>query len=80
MRKELVATTSKALRTSTYLLRFTEDEKAELEAKVARAAAEGRVPLTLAHALRMGAHTYLDELLERVRPRTGRKAGATEAR
>lgn len=58
--------TSKPLRTATYVLRFTEEEKRELEAKVARAAAEGQVPLTLAHALRMGAKTYLDELLAKV--------------
>jgi uncharacterized protein YqfA (UPF0365 family) len=57
--------TSKPLRTATYVLRFTEEEKKELEAKVERAAAEGQVPLTLAHALRMGAQSYLDELLER---------------
>jgi uncharacterized protein YqfA (UPF0365 family) len=58
--------TSKPLRTATYVLRFTEEEKKELEAKVERAAAEGQVPLTLAHALRMGAQTYLDEMLAKL--------------
>jgi hypothetical protein len=58
--------TSRPLRTATYVLRFTEEEKKELEAKVERAASQGRVPLTLAHALRMGAKTYLDEMLASV--------------
>jgi hypothetical protein len=55
--------TSKPLRTATYLLRFTPEEKADLEQKVRVAAAMGKSPLTLAEALRMGAHTYLDEML-----------------
>ncbi len=55
--------TTKPLRTATYLLRFTHEEKAELEQKVRVAAARGKAPLTLAEALRMGAHNYLDELL-----------------
>lgn len=54
---------SKPLRTATYLLRFTPEEKEELEQKVRVAAARGNSPLTLAEALRMGAHNYLDELL-----------------
>jgi uncharacterized protein YqfA (UPF0365 family) len=58
--------TSKPLRTATYVLRFTEEEKKELEAKVERAAAEGEIPLTLAHALRMGAKAYLDEMLTKL--------------
>ena len=57
--------TTKPLRTATYLLRFTPEEKAELEQKVRRAAAAGKTPLSLAEALRMGVNTYLDELLER---------------
>jgi formate dehydrogenase maturation protein FdhE len=60
-----MGSTTRPLRTATYVLRFTEEEKAELEAKVERAAAEGKVPLTLAHALRMGAKSYLDELLSK---------------
>jgi formate dehydrogenase maturation protein FdhE len=57
--------TTKGLRTATYLLRFTPDEKRELEQKVRRAAAAGKNPLSLAEALRMGAKTYLDELLQK---------------
>jgi hypothetical protein len=34
-----------------------------LEQKVRRAAAAGEAPLTLAEALRMGVHNYLEELL-----------------
>jgi hypothetical protein len=54
---------SKPLRTATYLLRFTPEEKAEMEQKVRRAAAEGHSPLTLAQALRMGAKKTLDDIL-----------------
>jgi hypothetical protein len=54
---------TKPLRTATYLLRFTPEEKAELEQKVRRAAAEGHSPLTLAEALRMGAKRTLDDVL-----------------
>jgi len=54
---------TKPLRSATYLLRFTPAEKEELEQKVRVAAARGNSPLTLAEALRMGAHNYLDELL-----------------
>jgi hypothetical protein len=53
----------KPLRSAKYLLRFTPEEKAELEQKVRRAAAEGNRSLSLADALRAGAHGYLDELL-----------------
>jgi hypothetical protein len=53
----------KPLRSAKYLLRFTPEEKAELEQKVRRAAAEGNRSLSLADALRAGAHSYLDELL-----------------
>jgi hypothetical protein len=63
--------TSKPLRTATYVLRFTEEEKKELEAKVERAATEGQIPLTLAHALRMGAQTYLDEMLDKLQDAKG---------
>ena len=56
--------TTKPLRTATYLLRFTPEEKAQLERKVRIAAAEGNVPLSLATALRMGAMAYLDDLIE----------------
>jgi hypothetical protein len=54
---------SKPLRSATYLLRFTPEEKQELEQKVRRAAAEGHAPLTLAQALRMGAKKTLDDIL-----------------
>jgi len=55
---------TKPLRTATYLLRFTPEEKADLEQKVRRAAADGHSPLTLAQALRMGAKKTLDDVLE----------------
>jgi hypothetical protein len=54
---------TKPLKSATYLLRFTPDEKEELEQKVRVAAARGNSPLTLAEALRLGAHSYLDDLL-----------------
>jgi hypothetical protein len=57
---------SKPLKTATYLLRMTPEDKAELEQKVRVAAARGHSPLTLAEALRMGAHAMLDELLEKL--------------
>lgn len=53
---------SKPLRTATYLLRFTPDEKAVLEQRVREAAAAGKLQLTLADALRGGAELYLDDL------------------
>jgi hypothetical protein len=59
--------TTKPLRTATYLLRFTPEEKAELEQKVRLAAALGKSPLSLAEALRMGAGNMLDEMIERAR-------------
>ena len=59
--------TSKPLRTATYLLRFTPEEKAELEQKVRVAAALGKSPLTLAEALRMGAHRELDALIAKLK-------------
>jgi hypothetical protein len=54
---------SKPLKSATYLLRFTPEEKEQLEQKVRVAAARGSSPLALAEALRVGAHNYLDELL-----------------
>jgi len=57
---------SQSLKSATYLLRFTPEEKEELEQKVRVAAARGNSPLTLAEALRMGAHNYLDDLLGRL--------------
>jgi hypothetical protein len=70
---------SKPLKTATYLLRFTPEEKDELEQKVRVAAARGNSPLTLAEALRMGAHTYLDELLGRLPTLDDRSDGDDEA-
>ncbi len=66
MARTAIGDTSKPLRTATYLLRFTPDEKAGLEQKVREAAAEGRSPLTLADALREGAALYLDDLRRRL--------------
>lgn len=63
--------TSRPRKTATYLLRFTPEEKAGLEQKVRRAAAEGNFPLTLSHALRMGATRYLDELLAKIGEQEG---------
>jgi hypothetical protein len=57
--------TTRSLRTATYLLRFTPEEKAVLEQKVREAAAVGKTPLSLADALRGGANLYLDDLLQR---------------
>ena len=57
--------TTKPLKTATYLLRFTPEEKAELEQKVRYAASLGKTPLSLAEALRMGAHNELDRLIEK---------------
>ena len=59
---------SRPLKSASYLLRFTPEEKAELEQKVRVAAARGKSPLTLAEALRVGAHAYLDELLDQSPP------------
>lgn len=67
--------TTKSLKTATYLLRFTPDEKAELEQKVRLAAALGKSPLSLAEALRMGAHSVLDELIEKLRLEAGDTGG-----
>lgn len=55
--------TTKPLKTATYLLRFTPEEKADLEQKVRMAAALGKSPLSLAEALRIGAHAELDRLI-----------------
>jgi hypothetical protein len=55
--------TTRPLRTATYLLRFTPEEKAMLEQKVRVAAAMGKRPLSLADALRGGAHAMLDEMI-----------------
>ena len=59
--------TTKPLKTATYLLRFTPEEKASLEQKVRVAAALGNSPLSLADALRIGAHTELDRLIAKFR-------------
>ena len=58
---------SKPLRTAAYLLRFTPEEKAVLEQKVRVAAAMGNTPLTLADALRGGAHAMLDEMIAKLK-------------
>lgn len=65
--------TDKTPRTAAYLLRFTPEEKAQLEQKVRVAAAAGEAPLSLAEALRTGAERYLDQLIERLgdRARSG---------
>jgi hypothetical protein len=55
--------TTKAVRTATYLLRFTPEEKAVLEQKVRIAAAMGKTPLTLADVLRGGAQLMLDDMI-----------------
>jgi hypothetical protein len=60
---ESMQASGKPLRTAKYLLRFTPEEKAELEQKVRLAAADGNRSLSLADALREGAQNYLDDLL-----------------
>jgi hypothetical protein len=54
---------AKSLKTATYLLRFTPEEKAQLEQKCRIVSAELGRPVTLADALRAGAARYVDELL-----------------
>jgi hypothetical protein len=73
--------TTKPLKTATYLLRFTPEEKAELEQKVRLAAALGKSPLSLAEALRMGAHAELDRLIAKLKSeaKEGEDHGATAA-
>lgn len=63
--------TTKSLRTAMYMLRFTPEEKAILEQKVRVAAAMGNAPLSLADALRGGAHSMLDELIEGYKGKLG---------
>jgi hypothetical protein len=62
---------SKPLRTATYLLRFTPEEKAVLEQRVREAAAAGKVQVTLADALRGGAELYLDDLQRKFSAKEG---------
>ncbi|HEV2924852.1 MAG TPA: hypothetical protein VGW98_12510 [Solirubrobacteraceae bacterium] len=62
---------SKPLRTATYLLRFTPEEKAVLEQRVREAAAAGKVQVTLADALRGGAELYLDDLQRKFAAKEG---------
>jgi hypothetical protein len=57
---------SKPMRTATYLVRLTPEEKANFEQKARVAAARSGKPMTLAHALREGARLYLDDLLEKL--------------
>jgi hypothetical protein len=66
-----MADISKPLRTATYLLRFTPEEKAVLEQRVREAAAAGKLQLTLADALRGGAEMYLDDLQRKVAAKEG---------
>lgn len=60
---------TKPLRTATYLLRLTPEEKAVLEQKVRVAAALGKTPFSLADALRGGAELYLDDMIKTLRKR-----------
>jgi hypothetical protein len=62
---------SKPLRTVTYLLRLTSDEKEVLEQRVREAAAAGKMNLTLADVLRGGAMLYLDNLREKLAAEDG---------
>ena len=64
IREQSMQGDEKPLRSAKYLLRFTPEEKAELEQKVRQAAADGQRSLSLAEALRIGARIYLDNLLE----------------
>jgi hypothetical protein len=67
--------TTKSYRTAMYMLRFTPEEKQELEQKVRLAAAMGKTPLSLAEALRMGANEWLDELIAGFKLKLGKEAG-----
>jgi hypothetical protein len=69
---------SKPLRTATYLLRFTPEEKAVLEQRVREAAAAGKVQVTLADALRGGAELYLDDLQRKFAAKEGGRDVVTE--
>jgi hypothetical protein len=53
---------SRSMRTTSYLLRLTPEEKTALEAKAAEIAAQTGRRCTLANALREGARLYLDDL------------------
>jgi hypothetical protein len=53
---------SRSLRSTSYLLRLTPEEKTSLEAAAAAIAARTGRRCTLAHALREGARLYLDDL------------------
>jgi hypothetical protein len=69
---------SKPLRTATYLLRFTPEEKAVLEQRVREAAAAGKMQFTLADALRGGAELYLDDLQRKFGAKEGGGGATTE--
>jgi hypothetical protein len=57
---------SKPMRTASYLVRLTPEEKANFEQKARVVAARSGEPVTLAHVLREGARLYLDDLLEKL--------------
>lgn len=65
------------MRTASYLVRLTPEEKANFEQKARIAAARSGKPMTLAHALREGARLYLDDLLEKL-PQLDEAAGDTD--
>ena len=70
--------TTRPLRTATYLLRFTPEEKAVLEQKVRIAAAMGNTPLSLADALRGGAHAMLDDMIAGFKEKLGTEGEGDE--
>jgi hypothetical protein len=68
--------TTTTLSIAIYLLRYTPEEKRQLERKVRLAAAMGKSPLGLAEAIRIGALTCLDELIQKLRVESDRHRGA----
>jgi hypothetical protein len=58
---------TRSMRTTTYLLRLTPEEKTSLEAAAAAIAARTGRRCTLANAMREGARLYLDDLAKLAR-------------
>jgi hypothetical protein len=71
---------SKPLRTATYLVRLTPEEKARFEQSTRVLAARSGKPITLADALREGARMYLDDLLEKLPELDAATGDADESR
>jgi DNA-binding MarR family transcriptional regulator len=70
--------TTKPLRIALDLLRFTPEERQDIERKISRAEAEGKSRLGLMESLRMGVVASLDDVLRKP-PTTKRAPRATDA-